>query len=146
MTRINGGDNYNSIYNASNNATQDQNVAGLGENKLSDVNGNCLAWPKDNRDRDRDGDGGDHRTHHHHHHHHQRGPIGDPQVAAEIKHLLQELEQLLQGAFGGNQFGGCNPFGGGQMYPMRPPIDADKISFGGNINKAPIDADKISFR
>ncbi|HMK22899.1 MAG TPA: hypothetical protein VK466_11240, partial [Terriglobales bacterium] len=90
--KINSGDNYNSIYNATDLSTQNQNVAGLGENKLSEVNEqNCLAWPKNYERREPGDECRDHRAHHHHHH--QRNPIGDPQVAAEIKHLLQQLEQ-----------------------------------------------------
>jgi hypothetical protein len=137
MTRIYSGANFNSIYDASNAPAQNETVAGLGENKLSEVTeGNCLARPKEHEGPGREGEG----CREHRRHHLPRAPFGDPQAAQEIKHLLQELERVLFGR--SPRDADKISFGHGRCEP----IDADKISFPVNLNKAPIDADKISFR
>jgi len=129
--KINGGTNFDPTYDTSN--ALSEHTGRLEGTGRSESKPNAIDWINGYSPlRGRDGDDyrkRDHRSH-------ERGPIGDPQVAAEIRHLLQELEGLLRG--------GSSDTDRFRLH-HREPIDADRFSFG-NWGKAPIDADKISFR
>ena len=127
--KIHGGTNFDPSYGSSIALTEDTGrFEGTGrcENKP-----NAIDWINGYKPcRDRDGDDDRKRDHGSY----ERGPIGDPQVAAEIRHLLHELEALLRGG----------PDTDRVRLHHREPIDADRISFG-NWGKPPIDVDRISF-
>ena len=131
--KINGGTNFDPVYGSSNAVSED--TGRFGSTGRSENKPNSIDWINGyNPGRDRDSD--DYRKRDHRGH--ERGPIGDPQVAAEIRHLLQELEGVLrcgQGSSDSYRF----------RVHHREPIDADRISFG-NWGKPPMDADRISFR
>ena len=91
--KINSGPDPNRIYGSYELPSQDSaclESAGRCQNNPSGID-----WANGyNRDRACDGD--NYRTHGDRGH--EGGRIGDPQVAAEIRHLLQELENVLKGS------------------------------------------------
>ena len=128
--KINGGTNFDPTYDSSNPLSE--GTARLERTGRCENKPNSIDWINGyNPGRDCDGD--DYRKRDHR----ERGPIGDPQVAAEIRHLLQELEGLLRGGQGSSD---TDRF----RLHRREPIDADRISFR-SWGKAPINVDRISF-